>query len=76
MFLLTHPRGEPVNLATGITKNDSLGDGKSVVEIRQSVQLPFLLLDVNVELLDTLKSELLFLDEDSHGVTHKLPCNF
>lgn len=67
--------GEPVDLAAGVAEDDGLGDGDGLVEIRQGVKLPFLLLDGNVELLDTLKGKLVLLDQNADGVTHELGGN-
>lgn len=64
--------GKPVDLAAGVAEDDSLGDGDGLVEIRQGVELPVLLLDGDVELLDTLKGKLGLLDQDADGVAHEL----
>lgn len=64
--------GEPVDLPAGVAEDDGLGDGDSLVQVRESVELPLFLLDSNVELLDTLESELVLLDEDTDGVAHEL----
>ena len=64
--------GEPVDLSAGVAEDDGLGDGDGLVEIGQGVELPLLLLNSNVELLDTLKGEFLLLDEDTDGVAHEL----
>lgn len=67
-----HLLSEPVDLPPGVAENDGLGDGDGLVEITESVKLPLFLLDGNVELLDTLKGELIPLDENTDGVTHEL----
>lgn len=67
--------GEPVDLSAGVAENDSLGDGNSLVQVGQSVQLPVLLLNGNVELLDTLEGQLGLLDQDTDGVAHELGGN-
>lgn len=64
--------GKPVDLAAGVAEDNGLGDGDGLVEIGQSVELPLLLLNGNVELLDTLKGEFLLLNQDTDGVTHEL----
>jgi hypothetical protein len=84
---LTQLFGKPVDLATGVAENDSLGDGQCVVQITpnmsnenahgegeslQGVVFPVLLLDGDKELLDTLQSQLVTLDKDSDGVSHEL----
>ena len=64
--------GKPVNLATSVAEDDSLGDGDGLVEIGKSIELPLLLLNSNVELLDTLEGKLVLLDKDADGVAHEL----
>lgn len=64
--------GKPVDLPAGVAEDDSLGDRDSLVQIREGIELPLLLLDSDVELLDTLEGELILLDEDTDGVTHEL----
>lgn len=64
--------GEPVDLAAGVAEDDSLGDGDSLVQVREGVELPLLLLNSNVELLDTLQGKLVLLDKDTDGVAHEL----
>lgn len=63
--------GEPVDLSAGVAEDDGLGDGDSLVQVRESVELPLLLLDGNVELLDTFQGKLVLLDQDTDGVTHE-----
>ena len=60
-----------VNLAAGVGEDDGLGDGDGLVEIHEGVEL-VLLLDGDVELLDTLKGEGLALDENAGGLAHEL----
>lgn len=38
-----HLLSEPVDLPLGVDENDGLRDGQGLVEVRQSIQLPFLL---------------------------------
>ena len=68
--------GEPVDLSSGVAEDDSLGDGDGLVQIREGVQLPLLLLNSNVELLDTLEGEFGLLDQDADRVTHELGGDF
>lgn len=63
--------GEPVDLSAGVAEDDSLGDGDSLVQVREGVELPLLLLNGNVELLDTLQGKLVLLDQDTDGVAHE-----
>lgn len=67
--------GEPVDLSAGVAEDDSLGDGNGLVEIREGVKLPLLLLNGNVELLDTLEGKLVLLDENADGLAHELGGN-
>lgn len=64
--------GKPVNLSAGVAEDDSLSDGDSLVQIGEGVELPLLLLNSDVELLNTLEGELILLDEDTDGVAHEL----
>lgn len=64
--------GEPVDLPSGVAEDDSLSDGDGLVKVAQCVELPVLLLDSDVELLDTFEGELISLDENADGVTHEL----
>jgi len=63
---------QPVNLPAGVTEDDSLRDGDRLVEVTKGVQLPFLLFHCDVELLDTLQSQLIPLDEDPDWISHEL----
>ena len=63
---------QPVHLSASVTEDDSLCDGDGFVEIAQGIQLPFLLFDCNVELLDTFQRQLIPLDEDPDRLSHKL----
>ena len=67
-----HLLGEPVDLAASVAEDDGLGDGEGLVEVAKGVELPVLALDRDVKLLDTLKGELVALDEDTDGVAHEL----
>ncbi len=63
---------EPVHFSARVAEDDRLRDGHRLVQIRQRVELPVLLLDGDVELLDALKGQLGLLDQDTHWVTHEL----
>ena len=67
-----HLLRQPVHLPAGVTEDDSLRDGDSFVEIAQSVQLPFLLFDCDVELLDTFQRQFVPLDENPNWLSHEL----
>jgi hypothetical protein len=64
--------GEPVDLPAGVAEDDSLGDGDGLVQVGEGVELPVLLLNGNVELLDTFEGQLVLLDQDADGVAHEL----
>lgn len=66
-----HLLSEPVDLPPCVAENDGLGDGDGLVEIAERVELPLLLLDGDVELLDTLEGQLVPLDENADGVSHE-----
>merc|ERR1712096_146867 len=55
---------EPVHLAARVTIDDRLSDGQGLVEVAKGVQLPLLTLNSDIELLDTLKGELVTLHQD------------
>ena len=67
---------EPVNLSPGVAEDDGLGDGDGLVQIGQGVELPFFLLNGNVELLDTFEGEFSLLDQDTDRVAHELGSDF
>ena len=69
---LSHFLGQPVHLPLGVTEDDGLGDGQSVVQVTQRVKLPLLSLNSNKELLDALQCQLVTLDQDPDGVRHEL----
>jgi hypothetical protein len=43
-------------LSLSIAENNSLGDGQRIIKITQRIKLPFLFLNSNEELFDTLKT--------------------
>lgn len=64
--------GEPIDLAAGVAEDNGLSDGDRLVQVAKGIQLPFLFLYCDVELLDTFESQLVTLDEDTDGITHEL----
>mmetsp|Transcript_25987 Transcript_25987/g.72783 ORF Transcript_25987/g.72783 Transcript_25987/m.72783 type:complete len:345 (+) Transcript_25987:407-1441(+) len=70
---LAHLLSEPVHLAAGVRKDNRLGDSQSLIQITQGVQLPLLTLNINVELLDTLKGQLVTLHQNTDRLGHELP---
>lgn len=53
-------------LAAGVSEDDRLRNSKRLVQIAQRVQFPIFLVHVYIELLDTLKCQLIALDQNSH----------
>lgn len=68
--------GEPVDFSPRVAEDDGLGDGNGLVQVGQGVELPVLLLDGDVELLDTFKRQLVALDENTDRVAHELGGDF
>mmetsp|Transcript_14375 Transcript_14375/g.31152 ORF Transcript_14375/g.31152 Transcript_14375/m.31152 type:complete len:315 (+) Transcript_14375:57-1001(+) len=68
---LLHLFLQPVNLAAGVAVDDGLSDGQSLVQIAKGVELPLFTLNSNVELLDTLKGQLILLDKNTDGIAHE-----
>lgn len=64
--------GKPVDLSAGVAEDDGLSNGDGLVEIGEGIELPLLLLNGNVELLDTLEGKLILLDENTDGLAHEL----
>ena len=67
-----HLLRQPIHLPAGVTEDDSLRDGDRLVQIAQSIQLPLLLFDRDVELLDTFQGQFVPLDENPNGLSHEL----
>lgn len=67
--------GEPVDLSAGVAEDNGLGNGNGLVQIGEGVELPLLLLNGNVKLLNTLQGKLILLDKDTDGVAHELGGN-
>lgn len=64
--------GQLLNLSSGVTEDNGLGDRDGLVKITQTVELVLLLLNVDEELLNTLKGQLILLNQDSDWVSHEL----
>jgi hypothetical protein len=67
-----HLLRQPIHLPASVAEDDGLCDGDRLVEIAQSVQLPFLLFDRDVELLDTFQGQFVPLDENPNRLSHEL----
>lgn len=63
--------GNHVDLSLGVAENDGLGDRDSLVQVAEDLELVLLLVNVNVELLDTFKSKLVLLNKNADGVAHE-----
>jgi len=70
--LLVHSGGQLLDLLSGVAEDHRLVDADLVVQIAKGVQLPLLSFDVDVELSNSLKGELLVLDKDLNGVLEDL----
>ncbi|GAO51261.1 hypothetical protein G7K_5367-t1 [Saitoella complicata NRRL Y-17804] len=64
--------GKPVDLSAGVAEDDGLSDGNGLVQVAKGVELPVLLLNGDVELLDTFEGKLVLLDENADGLAHEL----
>jgi hypothetical protein len=64
--------GEFIDLLLLVTVHDTLLDINVVVQFDEGIELPFFLINGNVELLDTVKGKFFILDQDSSGVSHEV----
>jgi hypothetical protein len=71
-FTRVHLLREPVDLSPCVAENDSLRDRNSLIKIAQRIELPLLLFDGDIELLDTFEGKLVTLDKNTNGVAHEL----
>ena len=55
---LTHAGSEPLDLALRVAVDDRLVDGQRLVQVAEGLELPRLLLELDVELRDTFKRDL------------------
>mmetsp|Transcript_6513 Transcript_6513/g.13528 ORF Transcript_6513/g.13528 Transcript_6513/m.13528 type:complete len:280 (-) Transcript_6513:375-1214(-) len=67
-----HLLRQPFHLPSSVDKDHRLRDGESLVQIAQGVQLPVLAVHQHIELLDTVKRQLVALDEDANRIAHEL----
>lgn len=67
---------EIVDLLFMVAENNALLDFEVLVEFHEGQELPFFLIDGDVELLDTVQSQLFVLDQDGGGVSHELLGDF
>ena len=59
-----------IYLAPGVAIDDGLYDSESLANITEGVKFPLLFLSRSTELANTFQCQLLFLHQDSHGITH------
>mmetsp|Transcript_29321 Transcript_29321/g.53666 ORF Transcript_29321/g.53666 Transcript_29321/m.53666 type:complete len:241 (+) Transcript_29321:304-1026(+) len=69
MFL--HFLGQPIHLGLGIAKNDRLCNRQSIIQITESIKLPFLLFDRHIELTNALQSQFIPFDENLNCIIHE-----
>lgn len=69
---LSQSGGDKVDLSLGVAENNGLGNGDGLVQITENLNLVLLSVNVDVELLDTFKGQLVLLDQNADGVTHEL----
>ena len=63
--------GKPIDLPAGIAEDNGFCDGNGLVQIAEGLQLPLLLLNIGIELLDTFEGKLI-LEQDTDGIVHKV----
>lgn len=63
--------GQLLDLSSGVTEDDGLGDGDGVVQVGKTVVLVFLLVDVDVELLDTFQGQFVLLHKNLDRVSQE-----
>lgn len=70
--LLLELGGQFIDLLLLVAVQDTLLDINVVVQFDEGLELPFFLLDGDVELLDTVQCEFFVLDEDGSWVSHEV----
>ena len=65
----------PINLSLSVDEDDCLGDDEGFIQVTQCVQLPLLSFHIDVELVNTLQSQLLLFDENPNRIPHELLCH-
>lgn len=70
--VLGHGLLELLDSLLGVTVDEGLVDVQVGVEVQEDLNFPLFLLDGDVVLVDTFKSELLVLDEDLRWVSHEM----
>lgn len=64
--------GQFLNLLLLVAIDDTLLDINVVVELDEGIELPVILLNGNVELFNTIKSEFFILDQNGGGISHEI----
>src|SRR5690349_16355977 len=73
---LNHSAGNPFNSFLSVAKDDALVDADVIEEIAQSRKFPFVILDVHMELEDSLKWKFFSLADDLDWILYYLLSNF
>ncbi|KAL0903357.1 hypothetical protein M5K25_027731 [Dendrobium thyrsiflorum] len=63
---------EPINLAPGIHKDHTLGNGKGLIQVTEGLQFPLLLANIDIKLFDTFEGEFISLHKYPHRFIHEL----
>ena len=71
-----HLLRQPINLPSRVTEDDRLRNRHSLVQIAEGIEFPILLLNCNVELLDTFQRQLIPLHKNTDGIAHELLRHF
>ena len=66
-----HLLSQPIDLPPGVAKDHSLSDVDGIVQITQGLQLVGIHSNINIELLNTLKSQFRPLNQNLDGVVHE-----
>ena len=67
-----HLLRQPINLPASVAEDDGLRNRDRLVQIAQSVQLPFFLFDRDVKLFDTFQGQFVPLDQNPNRFSHEL----
>lgn len=70
--LVSHGFLQLIDSALGVAVNDGLLDVQVGVQVKKHVNFPFVLLDGDIVLVDTVKGQSLLLDKDLCGRSHEV----
>merc|ERR1712224_854324 len=71
---LGHLIRKEVNFASSVAVDDGLCDSERLIKITEGVKFPFLFFNGDIELANTFQCQLIFLHQNSHGITHEFGC--